>query len=94
MTLPNQARLKSATALVCAAPAHASGAVRVRVSLNGGADFGGASLPYAYTCDGHAAIVPCVLDEGCGWCGPATLLAAERAASVRGLTIARAQAKF
>eukprot|EP00964_Phaeocystis_antarctica_P030507 scaffold17230_cov62-Phaeocystis_antarctica.AAC.9 len=42
---PNQARLKSATALVCAAPAHASGAVRVRVSLNGGADFGSASLP-------------------------------------------------
>ena len=67
---PYQARLKSATALVCAAPAHVSGAVRVRVSLNGGADFGGASLPYAYTCDGHAAIVPCVLDEGCGWCGP------------------------
>ena len=80
---------------MCAAPAHASGAVRVRVSLNGGADFGSASLPcsrpspspkpspnsssnpnlgaslhYAYTCDGHAAIVPCVLDEGCGWCGP------------------------
>ena len=35
-----------------------------------------------------------VLDVGCGWCGPAALLAVERAASVRGVTIARAQAEF
>ena len=42
----------------------------------------------------HIPLGSSVLDVGCGWCGPATLLAAERAASVRGLTIARAQAEF
>ena len=42
----------------------------------------------------HIPLGSSVLDVGCGWCGPATLLAAERAASVRGLTIARTQAKF
>ena len=42
----------------------------------------------------HIPLGSSVLDVGCGWCGPATLLAAERAASVRGLTIARAQAKL
>ena len=42
----------------------------------------------------HIPLGSSVLDVGCGWCGPATLLAAERAASVRGLTVARAQAEF
>ena len=42
----------------------------------------------------HIPLGASVLDVGCGWCGPATLLAAERAASVRGVTIARAQAEF
>ena len=42
----------------------------------------------------HLPLGSSVLDVGCGWCGPATLLAAERAASVRGLTISRAQAEF
>ena len=42
----------------------------------------------------HIPLGSSVLDVGCGWCGPATLLAAERAASVRGLTIARTQAEF
>ena len=35
-----------------------------------------------------------VLDVGCGWCGPAMLLVQEREASVRGVTISRAQAEF
>jgi len=42
----------------------------------------------------HVPLGASVLDVGCGWCGPATLLAAERAASVRGVTIARVQAEF
>ena len=42
----------------------------------------------------HIPLGASVLDVGCGWCGPATLLAEERAASVRGVTIARAQAEF
>ena len=42
----------------------------------------------------HIPLGAHVLDVGCGWCGPATLLAEERAASVRGVTIARAQAEF
>ena len=35
-----------------------------------------------------------ILDVGCGWCGPAALLAAERGAEVTGVTIAEAQADF
>ena len=42
----------------------------------------------------HIPLGASVLDVGCGWCGPAKLLAEERAASVRGVTIARAQAEF
>ena len=42
----------------------------------------------------HIPLGAHVLDVGCGWCGPATLMAEERAASVRGVTIARAQAEF
>lgn len=42
----------------------------------------------------HIPLGASVLDVGCGWCGPATLLAEERAALVRGVTIARAQAEF
>ena len=66
-----------------AGPAAADGAVAERALAD--------ALRILYP---HIPLGSSVLDVGCGWCGPAALLAAERAASVRGLTIARAQAEF
>ena len=64
-----RAFVKTATAIVCAAPPHASGSVAVRVSLNG-VDFSPAdnALTYTYECSGYADVAECALDDGCEWC--------------------------
>ena len=64
-----RAFVKTATAIVCAAPPHASGSVSVRVSLNG-VDFSPAdnALTYTYECSGYTDVAECALDDGCEWC--------------------------
>ena len=62
------AHIKTASALVCAAPPHAAGTVNVTVSLNG-ADYAGEHLTFEYLCSGYTLIQDCVLDSSCGFCG-------------------------
>ena len=62
------ARIKTASALVCAAPPHPAGTVNVTVSLNG-AEYTSEHLAFQYKCSGYTLIQDCVLDSSCGFCG-------------------------
>ena len=65
------ARIKTASALVCATPPQLAGIVAVRVSING-QDFSEGeteALEYTYACNrSHTGAANCVTDPGCGFC--------------------------